>query len=142
MAAGVLSSGSTLMPPVHRTSSAPASRTSAMARATRSSPSSTTRRAVTAMPNSASFASTTGVNASCISPLATSLPVVTMPAVRIFQGSSSRRGRPPPMASARASFSSPITRGITRVPHSTSPRRTAVPPWRVAIISSPSRLIS
>ena len=35
-----------------------------------------------------------------------------------------------------------MTRGITRVPHSASPWRTAVPPWRVAIITSPRRLIS
>ncbi len=139
MAPGVLSSGSTLMPPVQRTRSTPLFRTPAMAAAMASSSSPARRCSVTAMPNSSSFRRTTGVKASWTSPLATSLPVVMTPAVFSFQGRSSSRGASPAASSARESFSSSITRGITRVPQSLSPARTGVLPRRVAIMTSSSR---
>ena len=73
---------------------------------------------------------------SWINPFFTSLPVATMAAVFRTQGRSSSRGVSPAAALAAVSFSSAMIRGITRIPASLAPFLTAVPPFRVAIISS------
>ena len=79
---------------------------------------------------------TTGVKVSLMRPFFTSPPVATMQAVLRTKGFSCSRGAGPAACSAFCSFSSAIIRGITRMPASLSPLRTAVPPLRVAIITS------
>ena len=82
------------------------------------------------------FPITTGVNVSRMRPDLTSLPVVTMHAVLRTNGRSVRSGALPAACSALRSFSSSITSGMTRMPASLSPLCTAVPPLRVAIMTS------
>ena len=70
-------------------------------------------------------------------PFCTSLPVANIAARLRTKGSSLSRGSAPAAASACSSRLSGTTRGITRIPASLSPGRTAVLPCRVAMMISP-----
>ena len=138
MAPGVLSSGSTLMPPVHSTMSTPAARASAMAATTSSMASPGVARHVTLTPKRASLRSTTGVKRSSMSPLLTSEPVAITAAVRMTYGATRMSGpcaATSAAASACATTAPSITSGITRVPARASPARTPKLPRRVATIT-------
>ena len=128
------------MPPVHRMSSAPSSAILAIAAVISSASSPQTACAASSQPYSASLSTSTGVNASWISPFFTSLPVVTTPKGRGWKGRSCKSGSGPAALRARSIFAFSITSGMTRVPHSLSPFLTGKPPARVAIIMSPSAL--
>ena len=142
MAPGVRSSGSTLIPPVHRIMSTPLSRNSraAAVMAARSSPG--RQCSVTWMPYRASLSTMAGVKASWIRPPATSPPVVIRPQVFSFQGCRERMGLSPARRSATSSLYSSMTRGMMRVPANLSPFRTLVLVWRVAMIISSSSLMA
>ena len=68
-------------------------------------------------------------------PALTSLPVVTMPTRRSLKGTTSQSGSVPAAAAAWSSTPCSMTSGITRMPASLSPVRTAVLPRRVAIMT-------
>ena len=139
MARGVRSSGSTLMPPVHSTSSAPAASIRLTAAVIWTWSSSRTSCQPDSQPYSASFSWMTGEKVSSMRPWYTSLPVMIRPYRRGRKGSSRSRGPSPAACRAASIFSFSMTRGMTRVPHSLSPRFTGKPELRVAIIISPRR---
>ena len=132
MARGVRSSGSTLMPPVQTTMSAPRLIHSRIASVVISALSSLSVLPSTSIPCSSSFAFTTGVNLSSIRPRYTSLPVVTIPAFIFRKGRIRKTGSVPQISFTRFIFSSSITSGTTRMPAILSPLFTGKSPWREA----------
>ena len=142
MARGVRSSGSTLIPPVHMTISAPSAIICFMAAVIALSSSPGVEWAIMWQPYSPIFSSITGVNVSCIMPFSTSLPVVTTPYFLGFMGRRRSMGLSPAAAFARSIACFSITRGIILVPQSLSPAFTGKPEERVAIIIRPKEFTS
>ena len=141
MAAGVRSSGSTLMPPVQRMMSMPRSRSSSIAAFVCSVTSSDRRCSAIVRPNFLSFAAMTGVNVSSMRPRKTSVPVVTTPTLRSLRyGSRRRSGSVPAVRRTSSIFSRAMKSGVTRMPASFMPFLTGMFCASVAIVTSSSSL--